>query len=329
MKILITKDEHTRLGFRDKFRKPKWEEDMIHKHEFISQYMLDNGIHVKVTTGDIFDKQKGWSFSQYKENKKIFSIYKKNNQQVFTIAGNHDYLEGRTNISDSVFEEYMNLNLIQHIPSYGWGFGDTEIEANIYGIDYQEDKNSVVREINKIVSDKKFKEKPAVLVLHANVTPDPERVTEFTYEELSQYGFKAIICGHYHNGFETEEINGTIFINPWNLWRVVRDYSVQTGEHIPEFVVLDLQTWEYEHVMIPHKPYQEVFDLKEIDFYKKIKKETFSFFKSGGFSDLEDLKSDDDLESIAEVIIPKIKEEFNLNEEQLKFIINDLQKRFE
>jgi len=334
MKVVITKDEHNRLGFRDKFRKPKWEEAMLKKHQFISEYMLNHGISIKLTTGDIFDKQKGWSFNQYRDNKKVFDVYKKSNQEIWTIAGNHDYLEGRTSIEDSVFEEYRNQNLIQHLSSTGWCFGDKDPESIVFGIDYISEKIKIQEEINKISTSSVFKNAKenginTILILHANVTPDEERVTEFTYQELSKYNFDVIVCGHYHNGFSPSNINGTLFINPWNLWRVVRDYSVQTGEHTPEFVVLDLKTLEFEVVQVPHLNYTEAFDLKEIDFYKKIKKETFSFFEKANLEDMDIEEDLDDLQIIKEKLIKSSKIDISsITDEDLEWILSDLEERF-
>ena len=171
-----------------------------------------------------------------------------------------------------------------------------------------------------------------ILVIHQNVTPYKERVTEFTYDELSQVcnekKIKYLICGHYHIGYPTETINGVTIINPWNLWRVVRDYHIRENEHTPEFVVLDLNSGEFEHVIVPHKKYADAFDLKEIEFYKNLKKENKEFFEfAKSFNSLEDLENDDDLAIINE-FIQNIKEKYNFDNNDINKIITDLSKYF-
>ena len=325
MKVLITKDEHLQLGFRNKFRKPGWEKDLFFKHNFIIQYMKENNIKYKITTGDILDSQKQWSFKQFLANKRILEMYKENNLEVLSIAGNHDMVEGRMDISDSPFEEMVNDGLIKYIntsiPLYN---EDGVLVAKVNGLDYRpllnkEAKENFLHDISTLFYNT---EKIKILVIHQNVTPVEERVTEFTYDEISKVcqekGINVLICGHYHIGFPTTIMNDVIIINPWNLWRVVRDHEVRQDEHKPEFVVLDLETLNWEHNKVPYKKYQEAFNLIEVDTYQKIKKQ-FSFIENVNL----DIDMDIDEKNILNQLILKLKEK-GVEEELLERVLNEV-----
>jgi len=336
MKFLITKDEHLMQGFRNKFRKPGWEEDVIKKHKFIIDYMIKNKIKYKITTGDIFDKQKSWTFKQFIANKKILEMYKNEGLEIISIAGNHDMIEGRLDIKDSPFEEMVKDELINYIGNKSLIFRNENECVEVQGIDYRYINDLYTKEdfFNEILDlhwndDSIFR----ILVLHQNITPEPERVTEFTYKELSEIAQKrkinTIICGHYHIGFEPQEINNVLFINPWNLWRVVRDYNVKEELHTPEFYVLDTKNNSLERIVVPHKTYIQAFDLKEIEFYKKIKKENKHFFEfAKSFKNLSNIEDENDLQ-ILQNFISEIKEKYNLTDNDVNKIFKELSSYFD
>ena len=284
---------------------------------FIIDYMKRHNIKYKLTTGDLFDNQKQWSFNQFIANKKILDLYKKNNLKIISIAGNHDMIEGRTTIEKSPFEEMVNQELINYIGNKNFIIKEGLINLKVCGIDYRYINEDFTKKdfFNEIKNLSCNEDSIKILIIHQNVTPKPERVTEFTYDELGEVckekGINYLICGHYHIGYPTQIINGVTIINPWNLWRVVRDYNVEENNHIPECVELDLQSGEIKHITVPHNKYEDAFDLKEISFNKELKKDTFSFFNN--------LKTDDDLLSSSE----KTDKDF-LNEIISNGIIKDL-----
>ena len=328
-RFIITKDEHLQLGFRNRYRKPGWEDDVYNKHRFIIDYMIKNNIKYKLTTGDILDKQTGWSFKQYLANKKILEMYKNANIQIFSIAGNHDMIEGRNTIKDSVFEEFCNQGLINY--NKFWNFENIIFIAKDFvniGIDIK--KEEFLENIKNEVSYLKSLDKKIGLVLHQNITPEPERVTEITYQELADLGLDVVIAGHYHKGFPPQIVNNTLFINPWNLWRVVRNYEVKEELHTPEFVDLKIiekdsntLSFEFETIEVPYKKYSEAFDIAKVENYKNIKKEVFSFFNNislDNFDETDEVK-----------ILDKIKTKFGseIDPNLIDTIIEELKKKFE
>jgi len=315
-KILIIKDPHLKLGFRDNIRKSGWEKDMENKHDFIIEYALKNNIKNIIFTGDVFDKQRQWSFKQFIKNKEIIKKYKESNLELFSIAGNHDMLDGRESFKESPFDELVKENYINH-------FGILEFNNSIFiGYDYYfiPDTNTKKEFLAKIKNDlKKLNlSKKAFLVLHQNITPNETQFTDFTYTELSEFckqnNIIGVICGHYHKGYETQYFNDILFINPWNLWRVVRDYETEFDLHKPEMVelIINNKKIQYNHIKIPYKKYNEAFDIKELEIQKELKKETFSFFKKfKSAQDLKDVSETDDkklLEKIKEELKEKLKD---------------------
>ena len=327
-RFIITKDEHLQLGFRNKYRKPGWEEDVFKKHQFIIDCMTKNNIKYKLTTGDILDKQTGWSFKQYLANKRILEMYKNANIQIFSIAGNHDMIEGRNTIKDSVFEEFKNQELIKH--EKFWNFENIIFIAKDFvniGIDIE--KEEFLENIKNSISYLKSLDKKIGLVLHQNITPEPERVTEITYQELADFDLDTVIAGHYHKGFPPQVLNNTLFIDPWNLWRVVRNYEVKEELHTPEFVDLKIVEkdskidFEFETIKVPYKKYSEAFDIAKVENYKNIKKEVFSFFNNislDNFDETDEIK-----------ILEKIKTKFGLEIDPnlVNDIIEEIKRKFE
>jgi DNA repair exonuclease SbcCD nuclease subunit len=333
MKILITKDEHLQLGFRNKFRKSGWEKDVWSKHKFIIEFMKKNNIKYKLTTGDILDKQTGWTFKQFLENKKLLEMYQENGISIITTAGNHDMIEGKTDIEDSVFEELVKDKIIIY-PLF-----DSKIlfdENNLLALEVhvlpfmsildEKDKKEFICQIKKLKI--KNSNVPQALIIHQNVTPDVRKnITEFTYDEITKEcckkGINILICGHYHIGFPTTTMNDVLVINPWNLWRVVRDYNVKEELHTPEIVILDLKNMKFEHIVIPHKKYQEAFNLVEVDTYKKIKKQ-FSFIQNINL----DINMEDNENDILYKLGEKLKEK-GIDEETLKKIYKEINQKLD
>ena len=332
MKFLIIKDPHSMLGFRSNYRKNGWENDMINKHEFIINYAKENNIKYILSTGDNLDNQKQWSFKQYLYNKKLFKMYKDNNLFFASIAGNHDMLEGRENIADSVFEDLVNEDIIYYITKNPINISESNINIKVSGKDYQyiNDKESKQNYIDNI--DIQDENNINIFILHQNITPKPERVSDFTYDELVKIGkeknINIFICGHYHVGFGTTTIDGITIINPWNLWRVVRDYEVQLDNHKPEMVELIIEDdIKYKHIEIPHKDYLNAFDPKLLDIFKETKMDTFNFFKAfKSDNDLLQGEEKTDIE-ILEIMKNTIKEKFNATDEEILKAFNEIESK--
>lgn len=313
LNLASIKDPHFNFGFLNKIR-ANYNRDMIIKLDYIKSYFSVNKINCCIFTGDITDSnyEKKWSFKQYVKNKREFEKlkdslvdYKDFSKKLVSNVGNHDMFHGLEDTQDTIFEELVRENIIDNISNYTLTYSPINTNSNnlvrIYGVDYSANKDTIIDKLKIIDSDSYigynlFK----IVVLHNNLTPTKDRLSEFTYDFLAD-NFTTInifIGGHYHLGFPTTKLNNAIFINNWNLTRVVRDYDISLDNHTPEFEMIrfddDLHFIGTETIKIPFIKYDEAFIPKAINIIKKSKQEIFDFFKID-FSEVLVKQSDEEI----------------------------------
>lgn len=294
LKLISIKDPHFSIGFLNRIRLD-YNRDINAKISFIQNYISTNNINGVIFTGDITDSQyeRKWSFKQYIRNKRAFQSLKVNpDVELYSNVGNHDMFHGLEDSQDTVFDELVRENVIKNITMYPKVFEPVNKNTTnptvvkIYGVDFSNNKETILEKLTTINNDSfintdYFK----IVVLHNNLTPVEDRLTEFTYKELQEKFPKIniFIAGHYHIGFPTQKIKDTIFINNWNLTRVVRDYDVTLDQHTPEFEELifddDNKLISYKTIKIPFKPFEESFIPNAVNIIKKSKQEIFEFFQ--------------------------------------------------
>ena len=286
--FLIIKDPHFAFGFQNRFRKD-YEGDIRAKLEFIKNYCLQNSVDKIIFTGDVFDAQyeKKWSFKQYVKNKKILEEYFVNNGIVlYSVAGNHDFFNGKEEIKGTIYGEMVETGIIHHLSTSPYISKDIEI----YGIDYSSDIEHIVGRLMEINIIPKPHNKRRAVVLHQNVTIKETPFTDLTYKFLAETfsNIDIFILGHYHVAeFESgvyivQKPKETIFISPWNLTRVVRDYYVKMDEFDVNAIHLsidDNNKLTLTTVPIPHKPFAQAFIPEMINFLHVSKKDQFKFFE--------------------------------------------------
>jgi len=300
------------FGFRNNIRVKGWEKDILAKLLFVAEKMTKKNSKTLIITGDLLDKSssKDWSFNLYLRQMKILKeIFIDKDIEIYSIQGNHDMFNGHETTEDTVFGKLIEDGIINHLKKL-------ELENLIlYGIDYSSDEERIISKIAKISELELDRSKKVGIVLHSNVTPVKERFTDFTYDKLSQYNIDLFICGHYHIGFEDKVINNTLFINPWNMTRVVRDYSVKLDEHTPEMVILNTETLETEHIELPFKKFTEAFIPEAVNL---LETKNFNFFDKIDFEKLKRLSNSETDEDI----LKKISEELdNLTPEEKERVL--------
>jgi hypothetical protein len=117
-------------------------------------------------------------------------------------------------------------------------------------------------------------------------------------------------------------MNQKLFINPWNLTRVSRDYPVKMDQFDVEMIHLEVnlsQGINATRVPIPHKSFVETFIPEFINILDFKKKEQFEFFNNIKIDELieETDISDSDL-------IAKIAKDNNISEEAINIAIDYL-----
>lgn len=304
LKLISIKDPHFSIGFQNRIRLD-YQKDIMTKLNFIQKYCKDNKINGIIFTGDITDSNydRKWSFRQYVKNKRAFEFLKINEDfKLFSPMGNHDMFHGLEESSDTVFDELVKENIIHNITTNPFVFDNkSNKKVKIYGINYSNNKENIYDALNVINNDSFINtEYFKIVVMHNNLTPDEERLTEYTYEELKTkfQNINMFIAGHYHIGYDTQRLGNTWFINNWNLTRVVRDYDVSLDQHTPEFEEIifndegELQS--LKTIKIPFSKFEETFIPNAINIIKKSKQEIFEFFQID-FNDMISKQTDEEI----------------------------------
>ena len=303
-KIIFIKDPHLAFGFQNRIRK-NYEADIRAKLDFVSSYALLNNVKNIIFTGDVFDHQqeRGWSFKQFKKNKEVLEeFFISRGLQLWSVAGNHDFFHGQERIEGTVFGEMVQDEIIHYLPREPLAVG----QLTVYGVDWSSSRDKVIvrlEEINK-------KEGVKACVIHMNVTEKQTPFTDFTYDFLTQVfpNIHVWVLGHYHIGHTPSVINGKLFIDPWNLVRVARDYDTKMDKFDVNMIELEVADKIKPAVIgIPHKRFREAFIEDFVNMLQVGKKEVFNFFNE---IDIEKIivETDDD-----ETLINKLVEEAGIS----------------
>jgi len=276
-KIIFIKDPHLAFGFQNRIRK-NYDEDVAAKLDFVSNYAVQNDIENIVFTGDVFDHQheRGWSFKQFKKNKESLEKYFiDRGLKLWSIAGNHDFFHGKEDIAGTVFGEMVEDGIINYLTREPL----TVDKLTIYGVDWSANKEKVITQLEAINKKEGLK----AVVIHMNVTEKETLFTDFTHEFLATVFNNIHIwtLGHYHIGHAPRIVNGKLFIDPWNLVRVSRDYDVKMDRFDVNFTVLELgEKLKAYDVGVPHKSFREAFIEDFVNMLQMKKKDVFSFFEN-------------------------------------------------
>jgi len=316
-KIAVIKDTHLMFGFSNNIRKPavsgqSWSKDIELKLLFISEEMMKRGITKLVVTGDLLNHsdKNSWSFRKFLMNKEVLqNIFVEKGINIYSVQGNHDMFDGLKTTNNTVFGELCNDGIINHLTENPIIIKAHE-QFKIYGIDYnftKEEQEASFQKINDLSSEHEI----TCVVSHTNISPNQEQFVDFTYNELSTKfpNIKVHICGHYHIGYEPKIVNGVVFINPWNMTRVVRDYQVKLDNHIPQLVFLNFNNFStsdlnwVETVNIPHKPFVDAFNQETVSILEESEK--FKFFEGVSEIDLDIIAEDVDNDQLIRLIINK------------------------
>lgn len=323
MKFGFVKDPHQMFGFKNNIRQSGWEQDIEQKLVFIKDQLLSRNITTLIFSGDLLDRQhaKDWSFKLYLKNAEILEkIFVKNGIDIYSIQGNHDMFDGHETIEGTVFGKLIADGILKRISIQSpLVFSEENKTLEIFGIDYHFNKENTLAELHainsRVVPLPNHQLKVAV-VMHNNITPQPERVSDFTYDYLSTTftNIDIFLCGHYHIGFPTICVNNTTFVNPWNMTRVVRDYDVKLDHHEPEMVICDPFADSYEHIKLPIKKFSDAFKPEVVNLLENSNK--FQFFEEITTESFEELLKSEKDEEILQGLVQKYLQEYPVEERE-------------
>ena len=149
----------------------------------------------------------------------------------------------------------------------------------VYGVDWSTTRDKIIACIDEINKKEGLK----AVVLHMNVTDKQTPFTDFTKDFLAKTfnNIHVWILGHYHVGSDPVIIEKKLFIDPWNLVRVARDYDVKMDKFDVNMAVLTVgEKLKVDMVSILHKPFREAFIEDYVNMLQVDSKDVFSFFKN-------------------------------------------------
>jgi len=339
-KFAVIKDPHYKFGFTNTIRR-NYDQDLIDKNRQLINIMKERNINTLLIPGDVFDESYGnrWRFQAYQINKAILKEFLDNGIKIVAIPGNHDYFDGyedsarKINIGDkeiyqyTVYGDMVNDGIItdvsfttEHPKSI---HGVIINDVFVTGIRYRSDLDIVREELSQINNKVKMLGVEKVIVmLHQNVTPKSvTHITEFTYEELatSYENIDVFLLGHYHIGYEPQQVNNKWFVNPFNFTRVNRNYETRMDKHIPEVAIVDIDDKTYdinvEQIKLKVKAFEDAFIPEYVSFLKltkeELKKDSLDLnLESGMMSDEE--------------IIAKVAKEHNFSDEVIQYVVDKM-----
>jgi hypothetical protein len=314
------------FGFRNNIRKHGWERAIDNKISQIIAYATENKIPRIIFTGDIFEKskKKDWSFNQLQQNKARLMRFKLAGIDIYSNMGNHDYFDGHEDIKGTVFGEMVELGLIKYMGTdtepYFFEFEGLPHKIALYGIDHHQSTDKILDKLERIKHTVFLKQTSVILTMHSNITDNQTRLTDFTYDQLSNYPIDIVNCGHWHlmpEDGSIQTVKKTTFLNPWNLTRVMRDYHVKLDDHKPSFIhvnivpVGDSFDYNFKEVQLECLPFSEAFNSDIINMLQELGKDGFKFFEEISLDQEEDLNDDSSL-------LTSIASHYNISEDSIK-----------
>lgn len=238
-KFVATGDLHGRKN------KPEYRTDESYLGTFIGKFswviQKANSINARLLiAGDIFDS----SLCGTDVNNRILALFQTAKHTPYVVAGQHDLLyhtdlaktplynlelAGAIKILQGEYEQFTGVSFEEEIPTEGNDF----------------------------------------LIIHKTITPGappfflPDAVAAKAFLRKNMR-FKYIISGDYHPSHYTA-LKGSHLINVGTLMRNKKDMV----DHVPTVWIIDTELDTVEPCVVPHKPFEEVFDMEAIAYSKE------------------------------------------------------------
>ena len=269
---MVVKDPHLRGGYESPVsRTDDYEDTMYNKIRSIHNIAKKHNVKYLLIPGDILDKKyrSEYNINTLDKNLELFKKLIEPFVKVITIPGNHDLpFNSINNYSNSVYKIVVeHFDKVIDISNRDIIIDDYRIFGVPFGCKWQ-DK---VKEFNKSADD----DTTNIVMLHEHFIPMDANKNElkfisdlYYYEDLTIYDkIDYFVFGHLHRGFDTKYYKigskKQYYINPWNLYRLSRNYYTVNDSHKPEVVIFG-KNKEPEHFIIDYKKFDDVFIEKEL-----------------------------------------------------------------
>jgi hypothetical protein len=111
---------------------------------------------------------------------------------------------------------------------------------------------------------RKSEDNLCILVTHHDIRFS-SREEDGSFTPFSISGIDFVVNGHIHKQLDDQAQDGTIWLNPGNISRIVRSDALRT--FVPTVLTLRKvdDSWQCSRVQVPHRPFDEVFYEAVID----------------------------------------------------------------
>jgi len=276
-KFMCVCDPHFRFGFPSPIsRKDDYNTVINEKIDQIVKIGVEHGVVAVLVAGDVTDKKYPSSYSLSSISGNMALMQKLGSEVehgVLTIPGNHDLPWSNYAEMDRSFYGLMSqVNMITDLSFSKTRIGDTVI----YGVPFLSDSKQLFEELEKINTNAD-PDLYNIVMTHEHFISMNDEVGDLkyssfhTYEDLVKFDkINGFVMGHLHRGFkptyyETKSGRKQWYINPWNIYRLARNYYVLNDEHTPEVAILDTDNDTVIHVPLLVPPTSEVFNPKILE----------------------------------------------------------------
>lgn len=232
---------------------------IIEKMNWIRQYCSLNGIQDVFLLGDVFHTV-NQPTKYVNKIVDLFYSFKRKGITVYTIIGNHDVPKEKIDlVEDTPLGTLLNAGLVLHLKKEHF------LVPTVVGVDYG--KRPEKAENNTSI----------LLGHHFYNNPFGKEHDNITKEDVASLGYRMVILGHDHNVYPVEDVNGCKVVRFGALSRGTSHYhhllrSIQILD-------LNLETFRFKTVEVPHLPSDKVFANEALEKYKKETSVTLSSFR--------------------------------------------------
>lgn len=326
MKLLFFTDTHIR-NTNPRNRIDNYYESAIKKLKEIRDYANNNKVDYVIHGGDLFDRP-DFAIKPTSEVGKILGSF---SMPIYIAVGNHDLFGyNMDTLSRTMFGLLNEFHILNKIPKEGVLLEDEEISvlllATHFSRSIDKDKNNYIVDKEKL----KYKSDYIINVAHGFLIDKPflKSVDHTLVGEIKETDADITLSGHYHNGFDTLEMDGKYFSNPGAMMRITNSLSELNRK--PKFleIIITKKGIEIKDKYLKSaKKGEEVLDRRQLT-EDKLRAERLNIFSDSIHQninlDMLDLDSIINEISEAENFEENVKEEAMIRIEKAKETINDL-----
>ena len=202
------------------------------------KYIADNNDYV-IVCGDLFHICNNSTYLFYR----MYQFFQQYRGKFHVIPGNHDLMNNnmdrldKTTLGSLVITGAITMHLS---------------EFTIDGVSFQ--PSLVIKDMDNIPVDVN---NGKILIGHNYFEMDVAPKESFTRDDIRKLNYKIVFLGHDHSPHDEEFIGNSILVRMGSLTRI--DTQKYNKERNIYYYQLDTNTVEYEKMLVPSKPTQDVY----------------------------------------------------------------------